>query len=506
MSGCADQRCGEGVAGDGEFLPALIRRLVRRRFLNLALAEATRVCALALCAFIVLLAAGAAVLEGAWLAAVFAATLAWSAVRVARNRPAPYAVLQEADRRLGLKDTLSSAYYFRWLAPGEQRFAGARRVLFAQAEKLAREVDAARAVPIRAPRRAWMLGCLLAMAGGLFALRYGITGSLDLRPPLVAVMLPRPDREGPGETRSFRDPISEGVRQMLRQAGLIADPGTQSGRARSQAPPAGSAHYAELSAAASRPDLSRPVPTSFSEEGVEGDGDPSEAAGISAGGEGAQAGEGSSPRSPWAEANNDLFEKFREALASLLSQLKPRSASGDGLQVENPGSATESARSGRSAEKGGPGPGRLSQGEGNAEAEGAEDSGETERAQGASGKSGGRDAELEAAREGRSGIGREDGRKDTREAEQLAAMGKLSELIGRRQANLTGEATVEVTSGSQKLRTPYSEREARHVEAGGIVHRDEVPLIFRDYVQRYLETVRRAPPPAASESSATPQP
>lgn len=506
MSGPGEQQGGEAVTGGGESLLALARRLVRRRFWNLVLAQASWVVALALSAFILLLVAGAAVLEGVWLAAVVTTALAWGAFRVARNRPAPYAVLQEVDRRLGLKDTLSSAYYFQRLAPGEQPSDGARRVLFAQAEKLAGELDAARAVPIKAPRRAWIVGCLLAMAGGLFGLRYGVTGRLDLRPPLAAAFLPRPSNDGQGEPRLLRDPISEGVRRMLRQVGLIADPATQSLQARSAAPLSDGGQSAELAAVPPRPDLSRPVPASASEEGAEGDGENGESTGLAAGPDGTQPGDGNNSKQPWAESNSDLLEKFREALASLLSQLKPRTNSGDGMPVETPGGATESARTGKASEKGGQGPGRQSQGQGNTEAEGAEESGEAERAQGASGKSGGRDADLQAAREGRSGIGKEDGRKDTREAEQLAAMGKLSELIGRRQANLTGEVTVEVASGSQKLRTPYSDREARHTEAGGVVHRDEVPLILRDYVQRYLELVRKTPAAEHGESAAGRQP
>lgn len=497
-----EERQDEEASAGGEHLLALGRRLVRRRLWNLVLAQAARVTAVVLCGLIALLIAGAAVLEAAWLVVVAAAALAWGIVAAIRHRPAPYVVLQEVDRRLGLRDTLSSAYYFRFLAPAEQPYRATRSALFAQAERLASDIDAARAVPIRAPRRVWVLGCLLAMAGALFGLRYGVTGSLDLRPPLAAALWPRTPQDDPGEPRLLRDPISEGVRRTLRQVGLVSD--TFPEDTRRSASPSDGGHPAELAAAPYRPDLSRPVPVSASEEGFEGDGEHEEASGFSSVSEGSQSGEGASSRQPWDDGHSDLLEKFREALASLLSQLKPRSSSGEGMPVENAGGATESARTGKGSEKGGQGPGRPSQGQGNAAAEAAEESGEAERAQGATGKSGGRDDDLQAAREGRSGIGKEDGRKDTREAEQLAAMGKLTELIGRRQANLTGEVTVEVASGSQKLRTPYSEREARHVEAGGVVHRDEVPLIFRDYVQRYLELVRKAPEPEHSAEGRQP--
>jgi hypothetical protein len=108
----------------------------------------------------------------------------------------------------------------------------------------------------------------------------------------------------------------------------------------------------------------------------------------------------------------------------------------------------------------------------------------------------GQEGESEAAREGRSGIGSEDGSKQLREAEQLAAMGKISELIGKRSQNLTGEVMVEVTSGRQQLRTAYSPQQATHAEAGGAIHRDEIPLAYQSYVERYFEQVRQPVPPA----------
>ena len=91
----------------------------------------------------------------------------------------------------------------------------------------------------------------------------------------------------------------------------------------------------------------------------------------------------------------------------------------------------------------------------------------------------------------RSGIGKEDGSKELREAEQLAAMGKISEILGKRAQNVTGEFTVEVASSHNQLRTAYSRRSARHADAGGEIHRDEIPLIYQHYVQRYFEEVRK---------------
>jgi hypothetical protein len=81
-------------------------------------------------------------------------------------------------------------------------------------------------------------------------------------------------------------------------------------------------------------------------------------------------------------------------------------------------------------------------------------------------------------------------------------MGKISEIIGKRAQNITGEVMVEVSSGKQQLKTEYSQRDATHVEAGGEINRDEVPLAYQQYVQQYFAQVRKMP--AAKGKAALP--
>ena len=97
----------------------------------------------------------------------------------------------------------------------------------------------------------------------------------------------------------------------------------------------------------------------------------------------------------------------------------------------------------------------------------------------------------QASKQPGSGIGKQDGSKDVKLAEQMAAMGKISEIIGKRSANITGEMTIEVQSGKQQLRTPYSASNATHAEAGGEINRDEVPVVYQPYVQQYFEQMRK---------------
>jgi hypothetical protein len=173
-------------------------------------------------------------------------------------------------------------------------------------------------------------------------------------------------------------------------------------------------------------------------------------------------------------------------------------------QQPNGSSSDHQSNGGQSARQ--PGPQRAGQKPNGASGErqqsGAQESADAESQQtGAEGKNGqnsqaqgaGRSSDQQAANQAGSGIGRQDGNKDTRLAEQIAAMGKISEIIGKRSANVTGEITVEVPSSQQQLHTPYSQTSAAHADAGGEISRDEVPVIFQQYVQQYFEQVRKQP-------------
>ena len=70
-------------------------------------------------------------------------------------------------------------------------------------------------------------------------------------------------------------------------------------------------------------------------------------------------------------------------------------------------------------------------------------------------------------------------------------MGKISEIIGKRSANVSGEATIEVQNSSQQLSTPYAQKRAQHGEAGAEISRDEVPVALQAYVEKYFEAVRK---------------
>src|SRR5207244_11759864 len=91
-----------------------------------------------------------------------------------------------------------------------------------------------------------------------------------------------------------------------------------------------------------------------------------------------------------------------------------------------------------------------------------------------------------------------------REAAELAAMGKISELLGKRAQNVSGEVMVEVGSSKQQLKTPFAQRQTTHAEAGSEINRDEVPLIYQQFVQKSFEEIRK-PPASKTESKSSPK-
>ncbi len=191
--------------------------------------------------------------------------------------------------------------------------------------------------------------------------------------------------------------------------------------------------------------------------------------------------------------NSSLAEKMRDAIANLLAKIKSQPKSGDGKQggssAQNNQQSAQQQNQNQPNSKGSSGD-QQSQSNANSQSQGDQQS-ENGSQQSAQGNSEAKNSQQNS--DGKSGIGKQDGDKAIREAEQLAAMGKISEIIGKRSENVKGEVMVEVSSGKQQLRTQYSERTAEHTEAGGEINRDEVPLAYQQYVQQYFEEIRKQP-------------
>jgi hypothetical protein len=197
---------------------------------------------------------------------------------------------------------------------------------------------------------------------------------------------------------------------------------------------------------------------------------------------------------------NGLLDKMRDALASLMEKLKLNGSAGESPQNAAALEGQKQQGQRKPGEKGNPSPGKPQQGD----PQGQQSQEQADSSQGQNSQS---DSSLQpGADQQRSGIGKQDGNKNTELEKEAEALGKLSELIGKRSLNLQGEMMVEVENSSNpQLRTPYLNRGATHAEAGGDLSRDEVPLRHQDFVRRYYEQIRREPdslPPAAPKSAA----
>jgi hypothetical protein len=197
-------------------------------------------------------------------------------------------------------------------------------------------------------------------------------------------------------------------------------------------------------------------------------------------------------------AKNSMMDKMKDAFANMMNKLKQPNPQEGQQQADNKKGGDKGGQ-----QKGGQQPGKQP-GKGNESQKGAEQPGDegaeaNEKQAQAQGQGGDKSASMQAPPDAKSGVGKADGDKSIKDAEQLQAMGKISEIIGKRAKDIAGEVMVEVNGGKQQLRTQYSNSAAKHAESGGEIHRDEVPLQHQQYVQQYFEQVRKQSTPPAKK-------
>lgn len=431
---------------DATTLERFLRRARRRAVAAVLVEQAVAALGAAFAGLILLLFLGSRILDWRWVLALCAATFLFGVFRTLRRVPSPYRLAQDVDRRLALEDYISTAHYFSRPESNGRGSSQFRELVCERAGRLCEEIRAQAAAPIRFPRTAYATLALVVAAAALFSVRYLTRGSLDFGPPLVPV-----------------------IAEIFRPSWLVAKSRSESPRGARETPPmAGQVIDPETGEAVD------PIPGA-EETKLVGEQRPNQTSGA-----------------------ENAIDKLRDAFREMLDKLGltdeardlPESASSQG----QPGGKEErkAGEKGEASPEDSPGDGTpRPDEEGDQAGPGNSTRMEAQRRPGES-----EGQEQSESGQG-SGIGSADGEKEIREAEQLAAMGKISELLGKRQANLTGEMMVEVTSSSQqKLTTPYSATNAAHSEGGGEIHRDEVPLAYREYVQQYFEQVRKEAPPA----------
>jgi hypothetical protein len=490
-------------------------RLARRRLLgNELLSQGANACSAALAALILLLLLGTQILSWQWAVAIPLASLAAGFYQVRRRLPSRYAVAQLVDHRMELADTLSTALYFSQQEPASPDSREIRQTQFERAAELARSVDVRRAVPYAVPRTIYLMAALFLVAGSLFALRYGLSKRLDLKQPLASML---PESFGGGKSTEHAKnsrPNPKRNPEVPYDSGATGDqdrndPGQQDS---SQSLDTANEPDPESNITAPSKSGNGKKQTDQPDDKMAGDDQEAAGDGKSGGDSDEPSGEqgdnkASQPQnqpnskqdSSNAGENSSLMSKVKDAMQNLLSRIKPQQnqpKSGEQNAMDQKGNQAKGQQNGGKQQSK---DGKQQNGNQQGEAQEGQNGEEAKNSDNAQGKGSGKSDSQQASKQPGSGIGSQDGDKAIKDAEQLAAMGKISEILGKRSANISGEATVEVQTTSQQLRTPYAQRTNQHSQGGAQISRDEIPVSLQPYIQQYFEQVRKQAASAAKK-------
>jgi hypothetical protein len=449
-----------------------------------------------------MLVAGTQILDWYWLVALALAGLAIGFIRLRKRALTRYAVAQALDQKLALHDTISTA----WYVSGRPEIAAtpAGQTQLSQAEALAPTVDTARVFPFRG-RRAWGVAfALSALAFGLFTVRYLVRHDLDLRQSLVPLHLDRLAAQM-RDALTTKDDSARAMDSIEQQTGnsqqaALTEPDDPRmndvvGLKNPTSAPDREAQAPKSPATGQVPPDS--VESSHGDHGKSATGKPNaqEATGNEQPKSSRQEAsrEQSQPASD--QASPGLMDRMKDAMSSLMAKMNPSNSSQAGRQASahNP----EAPDADQNKAQGDPSQmqassSKTSRSDATAQSKNGKQGQATEMSQSPQSQSS-RASNREGGNQSKSGVGSQNGMKDLKEAEELQAMGKLAEIIGKRSQDVTGEMMVEVPSGRQQLRTAYSDQVGHHSDTGGEINRDEVPLMFQQYVREYMERVHRQP-------------
>ncbi len=515
-------------------IPTFIQR-ARRRFLwNEVLAQFAFAAALLMAGIILLLLLGTEILNWQVIAVLVLAGFGVGVYRTWKHLPSPYRIAILLDQRAGLHDALSTALFFGSPQPQPAGAVNAsvRDIQRSYAESLLPSIHLDSAIPFTLPRAVYAMGVLGLIASSLFALRYGIRRQLDLRPPLTQVVM-----DGFGLNR---EETKTAALQKKKNAGGnpndpldTSAPGQSKNGEKKPNDMETSPANAPANAAAGSPEGkdSKSIMGEGKEKGdAKGQGTAENADTKDAKEENAQAGtpsngktnsenpSGSQQGQPQGEQaasqqqnggnNSSLLSKMKEAMSNLMAKAKPQSNSASGQKGSQGQQGAQKAQNQQqNGQKGADGKGQEGGQQDSNDAQQGQQSADADSSENSQSKGGSKNADNQASSQPGSGVGKQDGSKDVKAAEQKAAMGKLSEVIGKRSQNITGEMMVESQSGPQQLKTQYSHKNATHGESGGEVSRDEVPVSMQSYVQQYFEEVRKVEHtgvPAKAKTAAKP--
>ena len=482
-------------------ISTLLNQARRRYSARVTVRQFALAAAGAAAAFVLLLLVGTQVLDWWWPAAIFGAALAFGIWRTWGRVPSEYAAAQTIDRELHLQDALSTAYAFRDADLGARD--PLRLAQQAEAARAASGVDLAAVIPLQVPREAYLAAGLVAVALSLFGIRYGVLGTLDLKASLVDIAFDNffaPDTRTLAKNNAQRPPLmppgledadaQNSTLDTAQDKPLNADPQNDPDAREPEA-------NADPKSQASGKSDQKEGNQDGGEQQQGKEGKPNEAEGKEGqeqkGDQGKQGKQGKQEQKPGdgkpgkqASESQSLMDKMRDALNNLVNKMKSEPKEGkENAQNQKQGQQQQGDKGKQQA--------KSDSGQNQQNAEAKNEQGQQGEQSSQQARANERSSDQAPSPDSKGGVGQQDGAKDAQIAEQLEAMGKISEILGKRQQTLSGEVMVEVQNSRQSLKTAYSNKSAKHAEAGGEVHRDEVPLVFQQYVQQYFEEIRKAP-------------
>jgi hypothetical protein len=479
------------LSGPPSLIDAVIRSSRRRSVLVAAVEHLAFAMGAFLASTALLLILGTQIFEWYWLVLISVIGIAVAGWRLRRAVFDRYRIAQLVDKRLQLNDSLSTAC-FLLLAPDWHEKPAARYQI-AYAGELVSRVEVRRAFPYGG-QRAWAATAILAVTVfSLFALRYYVKSSLNLRPSLLPLQFSSALERWTTFERGERSGSTSSADHGL--AGALGERGAREASAGREVQP--SAHIpqaVETSGAATG--------SGTQQAGNDESGDEQARDGKA---DSRSAGDQNGPQSGSKETSDadqqqngdqsqtsSLMSRMRDALSSLVAKMRQNTAAQSQAR-DSQNAPSDQKERGQAAPPNDESAGSQSAKD-QAGREGSEQQAQEAKAIETPQSSQGGTADEAAQNDGhdrQSGAGHQEGQKQLKEAEQLKAMGKLAEIIGKRSANLTGDISVETPSTQQQLQTQYSNHVAHHTDSGGQIHRDEIPPEYEQYVRDYMERVHK---------------
>jgi hypothetical protein len=482
---------------------SIIRSAWRRSLFVLTFEQLAFALAIIFGGGILMLLLGTQILNWYWLALLGVSAFAVSVARTRNRMLTRYRVAQVMDRRLQLNDSLSTALFL--LTEADRRNDPVARFQIEQAKEIAASVKAARAFPFGKQRSWAVTGTLAMVIFGLFAARYFVQGKLSFEESLIPIRLgsvfERLEQRLSAKNQQPTDPAMAEEEPRIPKAAQSEQKNEHGDLSRSDhanleqerdsttsPQPATQKKTAEDS---HTPQVEKPENALGNESQQQRPGDNATRENLEQANAPAQNRNQDTPGSQ--PSSSGLLEKMKDAVSSLLAKMNSTGASNKSAQNSErsaEGSRTEQDSSAKGGQQQQSPNARTERARNDPRSEGGEQGQTREKAETSQGRNSDQSPDSKGS-DAHSGIGSQNGDKTLKEAEQLQAMGKLAEIIGKRSADLTGEVTVETSSGKQRLQTEDSQRVGQHSDLGGEINRDEIPLMYQQYVREYMERVHK---------------